>query len=634
MQAFLLPAFVFLAAAVISVPIAKRLGLGAVLGYLIAGALIGPYALDLLGEQQDVMHIAEFGVVIMLFLIGLELEPALLWRMRGAIIGLGGAQVIASGIALTLFIYAIGAANGALLGAVDWRVALAAGFTLALSSTAIVLQSLRERGLAQTDPGRAAFSVLLFQDIAVIPMLALFPLLASTHGAPDAHGGHAPIDVLPAWAQPLVVVAAVGAIVLAGRFLARPLFRIVARAEVREIFTATGLVLVVGVALLMQSVGLSPALGAFVAGVVLADSEFRHEIESDIEPFRALLLGLFFISVGAGINFDVIRAQPVTIAVLVIGLLIVKAAILFGVARAFKRPRADSALIALALAQGGEFAFVLFTFAKTQGVLADAIIDPLSAAVAISMALTPLLLILGERLTTKLAEPSERATPEDLPFDRPHVLIAGFGRFGQVAHRLLVANGFNTSVLEHNADQVELVRGFGQKANYGDASREALLRAAGADDARLLIVAIDNQDKAIEIVETARKHFPHLKILARAYDRRHVYELMKAGADMIERETFEGALRMGAAGLRGLGFGAHRAERAAGLFRRHDHRQLKAMAEAWSKDDFDAYRSAVAARQSMIEEALRRDLADHAVLGDDDAWTTDSREDEDAKKRA
>jgi glutathione-regulated potassium-efflux system ancillary protein KefC/glutathione-regulated potassium-efflux system protein KefB len=617
-DSFLLQAFIFLTAAAISVPIAKRLGLGAVLGYLIAGAIIGPHALGLLGDPEGVMQVSEFGVVIMLFLIGLELAPALLWRMRTTIVGLGGLQVATAGLLI---------AGLAIAFKVDWRAALAIGFTLALSSTAIVLQSLREKGLDSTNPGRDAFAVLLFQDIAVIPMLALFPLLAR---APAEGGAETALSGLPNWAQPIAVLAAVAAIVLAGRFLVRPLFRYIARTRLTEIFTATALALVVGVALLMDTVGISPALGAFVAGVVLADSEYRHELESDIEPFRALLLGLFFISVGASLNIPLVLANPLLIAGLVAALVALKAIALYVTARMMKRPKADSVLIALALAQGGEFAFVLFAFAQSVNAIPPALAAPLIAAVAISMAITPLLLIAGERLSSLASAVSEREAPVHIPMERPDVLIAGFGRFGQIVHRLLGANGFRSSILDHNADQIDLVRSFGQKANYGDASRVDLMRAAGAADAKLLVVAVDDQEKTLEIVEHARKHFPHLKILARAYDRRHVYELMARNVDGFERETFEGALRLGAQALRALGRHAHQAERAAGLFRRHDERQLHEMAQHWG-EDFDAYRAAVNARRDMLEEALRRDLSAYGSSIPDDAWSTESL---DAENRA
>jgi glutathione-regulated potassium-efflux system ancillary protein KefC/glutathione-regulated potassium-efflux system protein KefB len=609
---FLTQAFVFLAAAVVSVLFANRVGLGSVLGYLVAGALIGPFGLGFVGDPESVMHAAELGVVIMLFLIGLELEPALLWRMRTAILGLGGAQVAVTGLVL--------AAVGLALG-FDWRVSLVAGFVLALSSTAIVMQSLREKGLAATDFGRSAFSVLLFQDLAVIPMLALFPLLVSV----EVHSETGALARLPAWAAALAVVGAVGGVVLAGRLLTRPLFRWIARLRLNEIFTACALALVVGVALLMQSVGLSPALGAFVAGVVLADSEYRHELQSDIEPFRALLLGMFFISVGAGIDFALWKPALAVVALLVP----LKAVTLYLLARAFRRPRPDALLVALALAQGGEFAFVLFAFAANSGVVAPLQAGLLNAAVALSMALTPLLLLVGERVASRLAESVTRDAPAHLPFaETPHAIVAGFGRFGQIVHRLLVANGYATSILEHSADQVETVRSFGTKANYGDASRIDLLRAAGAEDAKLLVIAVDDRDKALEIAEAARRHFPQLKILARAFDRGHFYELMKREVDAAERETFEGGLRLGVTALRALGWRAHQAERAAGLFRRHDERNLRAMFEHWRAGDSAAYRSAVNERRELVADMLARDLAAQQVAAPDDAWDTKSLDEE------
>jgi glutathione-regulated potassium-efflux system protein KefB len=617
MDSFLTQAFVFLAAAVVSVLVASRLGLGSVLGYLVAGALIGPFGLGFVGDPGSVMHAAELGVVIMLSLIVLDLAPALLWRMRAAILGLGGAQVGVTGLLL--------AGVGVALG-LDWRVAVAAGFILSLSSTAIVMQSLREKGLAATDFGRSAFSVLLFQDIAVIPMLALFPLLA-TRSVSSLHEG--PFARLPAWAETLAVIGAVGAVVLGGRLLTRPLFRWIARLHLNEIFTACALALVAGVALLMQSVGLSPALGAFVAGVVLADSEYRHELESDIEPFRALLLGLFFISVGAGIDFPLVVARPLLILALVAGLVALKGTATYALARLFRRPRADAVMVGFALAQGGEFAFVLFAFAQTGGVLPAAVAGPLVAAVALSMAVTPLLFVLGERLASALEASVTREAPAHFPpLETPHAIVAGFGRFGQIVHRLLVANGYATSILEHSADQVEAVRSFGWKANYGDASRVDLLRAAGAADAKLLVIAVDDRDKALEITEIARRHFPHLKILARAFDRGHFYELMKRNVDAIERETFEGGLRLGARALRALGWRAHQAERAAGLFRRHDERNLLAMFERWSEGDSDAYRSAVNERRALVAEMLGRDLVAAQAPTPDEAWDTKSLDEE------
>ena len=593
----LLQAFVFLLAAIVAVPIAKRFGLGSVLGYLVAGAIIGPFGLKVFGDPESVMHAAEFGVVIMLFLIGLELQPSLLWRMRTAIVGMGGAQVLATGLALGAVALAFG---------LDWRSALTVGLILALSSTAIVMQSLRERGMADTAAGRGAFSILLFQDIAIIPMLALFPLLAT--GAAQASAQHGLLAGAPPWAQTLATVAAVGAVVLAGRFVMRPIFRIVARTRLQELFTATALLIVVGVTLLMETVSLSPALGAFIAGVVLADSEFRHEIQSDIEPFRGLLLGLFFVSVGATIDFALLIAQPVMIIGLALLLIAVKAVAMFLIARAFKKSRADAVLVALGLAQGGEFAFVLFAFALGIGVLPASIVTPLTAVVALSMAATPLLFILGDRLAGKLVKPEVNTRGDEVEFTAPNVIIAGYGRVGQTVGRLLDANGFRTSVLEHDAEQVDALRAFGRAVNYGDATRVDLLRAAGAEGAKLLIIAIDDTAKTLELVDTARRHFPNMKVIARAFDRRHAYELMQKNVDGVERETFESSVRLGVKALGLLGQTSFRAERAGRVFRSYDEKLLGEMSKLWG-GDFAAFQKAVRDRSVLFEELLRVDMA-------------------------
>lgn len=606
---FLLQAFVFLVAAIVMVPIAKKLGLGSVLGYLVAGALIGPFGLKLFGDPEGAMHAAEFGVVIMLFLIGLELQPSLLWRMRTSIVGVGGAQVALSGLALT----GVGMAFG-----VDWRMALAVGMTLALSSTAIVMQSLRERALNDTDSGRTSFAVLLFQDIAVIPMLALFPLLATL--SPDAAPGHAETGLLanaPPWLRVLATLAAIAAVVLAGRFIMRPIFRIIARTRMQELFTATALVIVVGVTLLMEVVSLSPALGAFIAGVVLADSEFRHEIESDIEPFRGLLLGLFFVSVGASIDFALLIAQPGLILGLALLLIAVKAAVLFGVTRAFGRGRADATMVSLMLAQGGEFAFVLFAFAQGEGVLPASIVDPLIVVVAISMAVTPLLFILAERIAGQLVSPIGDRLEEAIESNKPHAVIAGYGRVGQTVGRLLDANGYRTSVLDHDVEQVDVLRGFGRKVNYGDASRVDLLRAAGAEDAKVIVIAIDDQTKAIELVDTIRRHFPHLKIIVRAFDRRHAYELLAKNVDALERETFESSVRLGVKTLGMLGVNAYHAERAGELFRKYDDKLLAEMSEL-RRGDYAEFQKVVRDRTAMFEELMRTDMAAIRTANDDE----------------
>jgi glutathione-regulated potassium-efflux system ancillary protein KefC len=611
-------AFVYLSAAVVSVPIAKRLGLGSVLGYLIAGALIGPFVLGLVGNSEGVLHAAEFGVVIMLFLIGLELQPSLLWRLRTSILGMGGLQVAFSG--------AFGLGVGVMFG-LSWQVALAVGLTLSLSSTAIVLQSLREKGIANTDAGRGAFSVLLFQDIAIIPMLALFPLLA-TLTVTATVGPAGPLDGLPTWMRGLAVLAAIGAIVFGGRILLRPILRWVASSNLHEIFTATALMLVVGVAVLMQTVGLSPALGAFVAGVVLADSEYRHEIETDIEPFRGLLLGLFFISVGAGIDFGLLVDQPVLILGLVALLVAIKAAVMFGVAKLFGNRTGDSALIGLGLAQGGEFAFVLFAFAQGAGVIPAAVTAPLTVVVALSMAITPLLLMAGQTLMTRLDATKAAERAPEIEQGHYDVIIAGYGRFGQVVGRMLSANGFAVSVLDHDGDQVELLRAFGRKVNYGDATRLDLLRIAGAGEAQLLVVAIDDAEKSLELVETARKAFPNLKIVARAFDRRHAYELMSRKVDGLERETFAAGVRLGVKSLQLLGRPAYKSDRAGKIFTRYDEQLLADMFAHWTDKEAAEYQRLVRDRTALEEQLIARDMASFAGRSDEDVWgaSTQDRE--------
>jgi monovalent cation:proton antiporter-2 (CPA2) family protein len=581
-ESFFYQAFIYLVAAVLSVPIAQRLGLGSVLGYLLAGVIIGPFVLGFVGnEGEDVMHFAEFGVVMMLFLIGLELQPELLWRLRVPIVGLGGLQVL-----LTMLVFA----GISLLFGIPWQMALAIGMILSLSSTAIVLQTLNEKGLAKTDGGQSSFSVLLFQDIAVIPMLALMPLLA-LEGAATAQNEvifvaeAAEGTGLPAWQQALLVIGTVVGIVLGGRFLMRPIFRFIADTRLREVFTAMALLLVIGIALAMQQVGLSPALGTFVAGVVLADNEYRHELESDIEPFKGLLLGLFFISVGASIDFNLLLQQPLLILGMVLGLAIAKFTILFVLGRIFRLETSQNLLFAFALAQGGEFAFVLFSFATQNRVLPSDVSEPLVAVVALSMVITPLLMIVNEKLVQPrfVAAEAEREADEIDDNENP-VIILGFGRFGQIVGRLLIANGCRPTLLEHDPGQIDLLRRFGWKVFYGDASRLDLLHAAGAEQARLLVVAINDPEKILEIVDLVHKHFPHLKILARAIDRRHAYELIRRGVEVVERETFSSALDMGVEALKLLGIRSYKAHRAARTFRFHDVEALRDMAAAEGDD--------------------------------------------------
>jgi monovalent cation:proton antiporter-2 (CPA2) family protein len=574
-------AIFYLAAAVLAVPIARRLGLGSALGYLLAGVLIGPYALGLVGsEGQDVMHFAEFGVVLMLFLIGLELDPAALWRMRVPILGLGGLQVGLTTLVIGIVVWAFG---------LPWQSALAVGMILALSSTAMVLQTLEEKGWNRTNAGRKTFSVLLFQDVAVIPILSILPFLAlpGVEGVRDAaHGadGHGVAD-LAGWMQASLILLAVASIVLAGRYLARPVFRYIASTRSHELFIATALLLIVAITLAMYAVGLSPALGTFLAGVVLAESEFRHELESDIEPFKGLLLGLFFIAVGASIDLQLVGDQPLTVAGLVLALIGIKLAVLLLLGRIFRLHIADNLMFSFVLAQGGEFAFLLVSFALQNAVLEAAVANMLIVVVVLSMIATPLVLILYERfIQPRFVACASTPAEDDIDEHDNPVIIAGFGRFGQIVSRLLKASGFETTLLDHDVGQIELVGGFGNKVFYGDASRDELLRAAGAENARLLVIAIDDREKAIKMALTARMHFPHLKILARAIDRRHAYELIRAGADVIRRETFGSALMVGEEALKYLGFNEATAARHRQTFQEHDEAGLRKLYEVWGDD--------------------------------------------------
>ncbi|MBD2099752.1 glutathione-regulated potassium-efflux system protein KefC [Leptolyngbya sp. FACHB-261] len=624
-EGFFFQAFVYLMAAVLSVPIAQRLGLGSVLGYLLAGVIIGPFVLGFVGQEgSDVMHFAEFGVVMMLFLVGLELQPSLLWRLRVPILGLGGLQVAVT---------SLGIAGLGLLFGLSWQMALAVGMILSLSSTAIVLQTLNEKGLTKTEAGQSAFSVLLFQDIAVIPMLALLPLLeiarssanssvtVAANGlvfaaAETAEQGAA----LPGWQQALLVMGTVGGIIVAGRFLMRPVFRFIANTRLREMFTASALLLVIGITLAMQLVGLSPALGTFVAGVVLADNEYRHELETDIEPFKGLLLGLFFISVGASIDFNLLFQQPLLILGLVLGLAIAKFGVLFVLSKLFRLELSQGLMFAFALAQGGEFAFVLFSFATQNNILTPAVANPLVVVVALSMVLTPLLMIINEKLVQpRFRDLTPRPEADEIDDNENPVIIAGFGRFGQIVGRLLLANGCTITVLDHNATQIEMLRRFDWKVFYGDASRTDLLHAAGAEQAKLLVIAIDDPEKTLETVDRVRKHFPHLKILARASDRRHAYELIRRGVEVVQRETFGSALEMGVEALKALGVRSYRAHRAANTFREHDEQALQDMAHFTGDEKGLLARSRQMARD--LEQLLRSD--DRELTQDiDRAWDT------------
>lgn len=607
-------AFVYLAAAVIGVPLAKRLGLGSVLGYLLAGIIIGPFVLGLVGHGgHDIMHFAEFGVVMMLFLVGLELKPMLLWELRRPIFGLGGAQVLATTLLVAAAAFAFGVA---------WRPALAVGMIFAMSSTAIVLQSLSERGQLRTGGGQAAFSVLLFQDIAVIPMLALFPLLADARGI-QASGA----PTRPGWLQAILVLLAVASVVLAGRYLVRPGFRWLAETRLREAFTAAALLLVVGIALLMNWVGLSPALGTFLAGVVLADSEYRHELESDIEPFKGLLLGLFFISVGAQIDFGYILRHPLLVLVIVLGTMTLKMLVLYGLGRGFGLDRPARWLFAFSLAQVGEFAFVLLSFGVASRVFSAQFSGPLIAVVALSMVMTPFAFLGLERWVLPRVAAGKNARDADAIEDPEHpVVIAGFGRFGQIVGRMLRANGVQTTVLDLDPSMVELLRRMGLPVHYGDASRPELLYAAGCERAKLFVLAIDDQEQAVTIVEMVRKHFPRLRILARARNRQHYYQLKEAGAEIVYRETFGSAFEMGIESLRSVGFRNNTAHRRARIWRDHEERSLQQLSPLWTGDRTEYF---AAARRALEDaEQLMRSESPSTYKAADRAWDNESlRED-------
>ena len=591
MYEFLYQASIYLAAAVIAVPLASRLGLGSVLGYLAAGIMIGP-VLGLVGaETEDLQHFAEFGVVMMLFLIGLELDPRALWDMRHKLVGLGGLQVTVSAAVL------MGAAM--LLGE-NWSSSLAVGLALSLSSTAIVLQTLSEKGLMQTGGGRSAFSVLLTQDIAVIPILAFLPLLAmevgmhiTTDGSidrADAHHGDGHhgaelslVEGLPGWGVTLVTIGVVAVVVLAGIYLTRPLFRYIHATRLREMYTALALLIVVGISFLMSLVGLSPALGAFLAGVVLANSEFRHELESDLEPFKGLLLGLFFITVGAGINYQQFFAQPLDFLGLAVLVILIKGAVLYGLGKLFKLKGRDQWLFTLGLAQAGEFGFVLVSFSGQQNVIAPALAETLLLVIALTMLITPLLFIVYDQLSKRMQETRPAAEPDEINEEGP-VIIAGIGRFGQIVNRLVQASGFKTIVLDHDMETIQLMRRFGFKGFLGDPTRPDILFAAGLKDARVLVAAMDDPDKVTQLVRFARRERPDLHIVARAYDRTQVYELYKAGADDIVREMFDSSLRAGRYVLERIGLSEYEAAEAEHTFYAHDRMSVRELAQLWDPE--------------------------------------------------
>lgn len=582
----LLNALIYLAAAVITVPVAKRLGLGAVLGYLSAGIAIGPFGFGLIREVEDILHFSEFGVVLLLFLIGLELEPKRLWSMRKPIFGWGSAQVILVATALC---------TAGILAGIGWKVALIAALGLSLSSTAIALATLDERNLMTTPAGSAGFSILLFQDIAAIPMIAIVPMLGVSATGERAQD----------WVDGVKVIGVVVALIVGGRYLVRPMLRAIAKTGMREIFTAFALMLVIGIGLLMQSVGVSMALGTFLAGVLLANSEYRHALESDLEPFKGLLLGLFFIAVGMSVDFGVLLAHPLLIPAAVIAFLGIKTGVLYGLGKRFGLPRSQQLLFALLLSQGGEFAFVVFGAAATARIFTPEVSSMLVLVVALSMLLTPLLLLFYDRVIAPRHQAAQ-ARPDDAIEEREgHVIIAGFGRFGQIVGRLLHANQVPLTVLDHDPDQIDLLRKFGFEVFYGDATRTDLLQAAGAARARALVVAIDDVEDSLALVDAVKREFPDLPILARARNVTHYYDLMDRGVTMLERETFEGSLRLGRQVLQTLGFGAYQARQAAMKFRAHNIASVHAVYPFYK--DQEQYVSMARQARDELAEMFARD---------------------------
>ena len=581
-SAWLTGSLVYLGAAVIAVPLARFLGLGSIIGYLGAGILIGPWGLKFVTDPQDMLHFAEFGVVLMLFLVGLELEPRRLWSLRKPIFGWGSVQLFGSA-ALMLGV--------AVLAGVDWRVALVAALGLGMSSTAIGLGVLNERNLMGTTSGQSVLSVALLQDVAAIPILALVPLLAVADV--QASGG--------GWLGAAKAIGVIAAIILGGRLLLRPALRWIARSDTPEIFTAASLLLVVATAALMQVVGLSMALGAFLAGVLLAESEYRRELETDIEPFKGLLLGLFFIAVGMSIDFAVVIRQPGLVALVVVGFLLLKALALWAICRTMPIPLPERPVFVILLAQGGEFGFVVFQTAAGANVISAGVSSLLVAAVAISMLLTPLLLVAADRwLVPLLAARGQKKMDEiSEPQDAP-VIIAGLGRYGQIVGRMLFANGITPTVLDHDAEQIEALRRFGWLAFYGDATRLDLMRTAGAHKAKVLVLAIDDVEQSVEVAAIAREHFPQLTIVARARNVSHYFQLRELGVTLIERETFDSALMSARSALESLGWQPHQARNLALRFRRHNIEQLEKNVPHW-KDQAKLIASAKQGRQQLEE---------------------------------
>jgi CPA2 family monovalent cation:H+ antiporter-2 len=610
---FLTDALIYLAAAIVFVPIARKLGMGSVLGYLLGGIIIGPFFLGFVGQEgKDIMHFAEFGVVMMLFLIGLELEPSHFWRMRNLILGTGSLQLCATTILIFTLLLFFG---------FTWRAALASGLAIAMSSTAIVMQTLREKGLTKTESGKSSFAVLLFQDISVIPILALLPLLALS-GSHAQTNEHATIlSNMPGWAQTLTLLGAVGMVILCGRFVIVPFLRFIARIHLRELFTAASLFIIIGTACIMMLVGLSPALGTFLAGVVLANSEFRHELESDIEPFKGILLGLFFITVGASINFILIISNPWTIIALVCSIIVIKAAVLFAVGSLIKLSFDQNLLFTLGLAQVGEFAFVLFSFIHQLDILSAGWTDMMMGVTAITMTVTPLLLLVNERFILPYFGTKEKEEKEADTIDESNpVIIAGFGHFGSTLGRFLRANGIKATILDNDSDRVDLLRKMGFKVFYGDATRIDILKSAGAAEAKILIAAIDSPDINFDLVEKTKNTFPDLTVMVRAKSRLDAYELLDMGIKDVYRESLDTSVRLGVDVLVKLGVRKYSAVRASQNFIKYDETAMRELAR--HRHDQSDYIFTTREQIQIQEQMLNKDIEVNPNINDH-AWDSD-----------
>ncbi|WP_039929017.1 monovalent cation:proton antiporter-2 (CPA2) family protein [Leptospira yanagawae] len=608
---FFIQAMIYLTSAIIMVPIANRFGLGSVLGYLVAGIVIGPFVFGFVGtEGKDLLHFAEFGVVMMLFAIGLELELNLLWRLKFWLLGLGGLQLLLT----TVFVFVF-----SLYFQFSWKSSLALGLILSLSSTAIVLQTLKEKGLMKSVSGQASFSILLFQDMAVIPILAIFPMLSEESGGVSEHS-HSLVDHLPAYQKTLVVLLVVLGIILIGRYLLSPLFRLIAKSGSREIFTGASLLLVIAISVLMGAVGVSAALGTFLAGVVLASSEFRHELESNIEPFKGLLLGLFFLSVGASMDLPVVLEHPMTILGIVFGIIFTKAIVLLLLGFLFKLPLDQNLYMSLALSQVGEFSFVLFGYSEGLGIFDKETTVILVACVALSMAATPILLLLYEKTFFELLQSKapKKETKGSIEKEENPIIICGFGRFGNMVGRFLKSHGVGITILDYDADRVEMLGRFGFKVFFGDATRMELLENAGLEHAKILIAALDHPEKQQELIRNVKHHYPNIQIVARAGDREEAYDLKEMGLEYIYRETRETAVKLGGDVLKLLGTRSYAAERAKNIFLAHDDETFQELF-ALRKDRVQ-YISLAKQRNTELERLMFVDLGKEEEL-EKDSWS-------------